>query len=434
MRKQLRQNKDGSYYYSFLYFDKEQNKMVRISRATIQKRFGCDITDSIKADLAIKVLDAEYESMVSKLEKRAKWESEYYEFHKLLEQYSEKQKKNAPNSYKNNIHYLRYYVLHYFLTVAKCNNIERWPDFYENFREWLVNEATLIKNPEKLISYGAKNHCIKTLNTFMRQIYREKLVDKLYLCEKFPSYQLNERSIDDVISIDEMETVYSRLLYLGADLEAGFFRLLYFTGMRFNEALGISLQDVHEGNPEHEYLQRILSRHEIKPIGYIVLMSQPAHETRALRDVSGKIKRKPLKGRKRINEKNARIIVISDKTLWKQLGKLYNQKVDEFEYLSWGTDPTDYPLFEGIDKSSSTRRLKKAFKSENLPYRSWHCCRHSCATNLIGATGDHNLARLWLGHSSSSVIERYIHIHQAIVRSAKKFGQGTSNKIKKLEI
>jgi integrase len=54
----------------------------------------------------------------------------------------------------------------------------------------------------------------------------------------------------------------------------------------------------------------------------------------------------------------------------------------------------------------------------NLVYRSWHCLRHSCATNIIGKTGDYQLARRWLGHTSMLVIERYVHTHQALVRKA----------------
>ncbi len=80
------------------------------------------------------------------------------------------------------------------------------------------------------------------------------------------------------------------------------------------------------------------------------------------------------------------------------------------------SDLKDYALFDGLDRTTATRRLSNAYKKNGLRFKSWHCCRHSCATNLIGRTGDYSLARLWLGHNSPSAIERYVHIHQAMVR------------------
>ena len=85
MRTELRINKDGSSYYSFLYYDKVLNKRVRISKERIRKRFGKDITTINDAELAAKLLDAEYESLKLRLQKRAAWEQEFYNFNVLLE-------------------------------------------------------------------------------------------------------------------------------------------------------------------------------------------------------------------------------------------------------------------------------------------------------------------------------------------------------------
>ncbi len=433
MQKDLRKNKNGSIYYSFTYFDKELGKKVRLSRAYIQNRFGRDLTTTTEAEAVIKILNAEFETVRIKLEKRTQWEKEFYNFSSLLNNYTIKQRKRAPNSYKNNVHYLRYYVLHYFLMIAKCNNIDFWPDIYEEFREWLETKATLIKGANKLISYGSKNHCIKALNTFMRLLHREKVINKLILCEKFPSYQLNERSIDDVISQDEMHAIVKQLKSQNNHFEAVFLKFLYFSGMRFNEGLGLSLQDVYPGQVQHKVLRKLLDRYDIEHYGYIVLASQPANESRGLRNKNGSIPRKPLKGRKKISEKYSRIVVIPDKDLWQELVALYNHQVDEMNVRRWGVNPSDYALFEGIHRTTSTRKLQQAYKVLDLRYRCWQCCRHSCATNLIGQTGDYNLARLWLGHSSPSVIERYVHIHQAIVRASQKFEEGKRTEIKKLD-
>lgn len=249
---------------------------------------------------------------------------------------------------------------------------------------------------------------------------------------KFPSHRLNERSIDDVISADEMEQVYQTLIGLGYRAEAVFFRLLYFTGLRFNEGLGVSLNDIYTGEIQHEALKSLLTRYDIKHFGYMVIASQPDHKTRGLRNGEGKISRKPLKGRKKISEKYSRVIVIPDQVLWQELATLFNCQVDAFNNHKWGLDPKDYALFDGLDRTTSTRRLMAAYKKVRARFRTWHCCRHSCATNIIGRTGDYNLARIWLGHSSPSAIERYVHIHQAIVRMSQKNSTNQRVQIKKI--
>ena len=419
MRKQIRRNKDGSHYFSFIYFDESQGKDVRVPRAEIQRRFGRDINNEEDAKIVMKLLDAQYENLADKIAKRMEWEKKYYNFARLLETYTKKQMKAAPNSYKNSIHYLKHYVLHYFLNLKACNNLELWYSLYDNFRDWLEDEAKLVKQPNQKISYGTKNHCIKSLNTFMRHLYKNRMISNLLICQKFPTYKLGERTIEDVIKHEEMESVYRNLKKLKHIEEAIFFRMLYFTGMRFNEGLGISIADLFTGHVQDEAFHRTLKTHKINYFGYIILASQPTHETRALRNEFGKIDRKPLKGRKKISEKYARVVIIPDETLWKELITLYNEKVDFFENSRLGDNPSDYALFDEIDRTTSARKLKQAFEKSNLPYRSWHCCRHSCATNIVGKTGDYQLARRWLGHNSMLVIERYIHTHQAMIRKAR---------------
>ena len=62
---------------------------------------------------------------------------------------------------------------------------------------------------------------------------------------------------------------------------------------------------------EQHSLKSILSQYKIHHLSYIVLTSQPAHKSRAFRNTDGSIERKPLKGRKKIHERYARILPIS---------------------------------------------------------------------------------------------------------------------------
>ena len=127
---------------------------------------------------------------------------------------------------------------------------------------------------------------------------------------------LGERTIDDVISLDEIEIIYKRLKKTNYLEEAVFFRMLYFTGMRFNEGIGISIADLFTGEVQDNAFHTTLNAYKIQYKGYLVLSSQPSQKNRALRDKEGKIKRKPLKGRKKISEKFARVVIIPDQTLW----------------------------------------------------------------------------------------------------------------------
>lgn len=430
MKIELRTNRDGSKYYSFIYYDRVSKKPIRISKEQIHRRFGKDITEHFEAIEVCKILEAESDSVQNRIKKRIKWEDEYYNFKELLGFYEAHQKKKAPNSYKNNIHYLKYYVLPYFLSLRKCNNLAMWYDFYTEFKDWLEDEAHLIKRPELKISYASKNHAIKSLNTFMHSLYRRGIIERYFLCESFPSHKLKEKGIDEVIPIEDMEFVYEQLIKDDSAKEALFYRFLYFTGLRFNEALGIHPGNLYDGEIEDQMLAKHLIQEGISYYGYIVFDSQPAHETRGLRDNDGFIHRKPLKGKKRIDDKSARTVVITDKLLWNELVKEHNKTLEQYEKGYFGKRIDQYPMFEGVDKSSSAKKLRIAYEKCGLPYRSWHACRHTRATMLIGETGNSLLARLWLGHSSEKVLNRYVHIYEAVVRSVKKSNAGI--RLKKL--
>lgn len=433
MKMELRINKNGTKYYSFVYYDSIFHKPKRISQKDIRKRFGDIITEHDKAQEACKLLDAEVDSLKSRIDKRSRWEAEFYEFGKLLELYESHQRKKAPNSYKNNIHYLKYYVLPFFLSVKKCNNISMWFDYYAEFKDWLDDNARLIKNPEQKISYASKNHAIKALNTFMESLFRKGIVDRYFKCESFPGHKINEKGVDDIIKDEEMEQIYHQLLRDNHPREALFFRFLFFTGMRFNEALGIHPGNIYEGSIENKMLLKHLAQEQITYYGYLVLDSQPAHDTRGLRDTNGLIHRKPLKGKHRIDDKSARTVVIIDKVLWNELVKEHNRILMLYDQKIFGNDIDQYPIFDGIDKTSSSRRLKDAYKKCGLRYRSWHCCRHTRATLLIGQTSNTLLTKLWLGHSSDKVLSRYVHIYEAVIRSAKKRSPDGTKQIKRLD-
>ncbi|MDC1173889.1 hypothetical protein OAT67_00720 [Bacteriovoracaceae bacterium] len=343
------------------------------------------------------------------------------------------QKRKSPYGYKNSVHYLRYYVLPYFLNIAQNNNINNWHLSYRKFKIWLEDDAKLIRNPKKNISYSSKNHAVKSLNTFMRHLKAEGIVNELHICVAFDESKLNEKSIDDVISEDESWIVYKKLRELKYDNEAEYFLMLYWTGMRFNEGLGISLADIYKGEISRDSLKNLLRRNLIfhkddknipseyfhRYFGFFTLSSQPDNggSKSIVRDKCDQVLRKPLKMKKAINERNTRIIPVVCEELWKILcrrAKAQYKLWKNNHYLS--RNQSDYLLFDGIVQTTSMFRLKEAFEKSNLKYRSWHCCRHSRGTFLHGKTGDKELSMQWLGHASEKVHNKYIHTYEGLMR------------------
>lgn len=406
MRYEKRKNSDGSVYFSFQYY--ERGKRVRLNRQQIRQRFGKDITTEEEAQQCLKLLEAKHEAEKIRIQKRITWETEFYSFAELLEQYGQEQKKSAPNSWQNNVFYLRHYVLHYFLQVEKLNNIDLWRDHFDGFKTYLETAKTL--RTGKPIAYQSKNHAIKSLNTFLHHLYRKGILDKEAKCETFEEHLMKRRSIDDVIHPEEMEVVYKALIDLEYKTEAYLFRYLYFSGMRFSEGLAISLHDLFQGSIENEFLTKKLSAYQIDYHGYIVSDSQFGGST-----PEGKVIRLPFKGQREIAERFNRIVPVVDKVLWNILVDLAEAAFE----ANPNKDRRDCLLFGGIDDTTATRRLEEAFAKAKLRYRPWHCLRHSRATWLIGETADTMLARVWLGHNSPRTIEKYNHIYQAITRAAK---------------
>jgi integrase len=421
MRYELRKNKDGTTYYSFVHYDTKKKTQDRLSRKEIRKRFGKDILTEKEAAECLKVLSAKYEAEKIRIQRRITWESEYYEYAKLLEEYTVSQMERAPNSWQNNVHYLKHYVLYYFLQIAKVNSIDLWPDNFAKFKTWLQT-AKKIRGKD-IIAVSSMNHAIKSANTFLDHLYRDRTIEFAQRLESFPEHMLKMRDIDDVVSPEEVEIIYKELKSKEYHEEALLFRYLYFSGMRFNEAMSISYGCMFDGNIKDGFMKAKTEAYKITYFGYIVSEGQFGSI-----DKNGHVNRLPFKGRKKIEEKYNRIIPIIDAELW-------NAMADTAEHVfnskPKGTNPKDMLLFGGINDSTMTRRLQDAFQAKGLKWRPPHCLRHSRATMLVGQTSDPILTQAWLGQTSPKTLERYNHHYQALVRSAQSQEQATKGRFKR---
>lgn len=419
MKIETRKYSTGQIYYSIVYFD--GHKKIRLKQSEHPKFSSIDEAKSWADSKA-----AQFDCMKARAQKRLEWKTKYYNFSKLADQYEINCKKEQPNSWRNTSFFLHHYVFHFFLDIKNANNPNLWPMYFQDFKDWLEDKALTITTPRKVISYSSKNHCIKTLNTFLTFLISKGQADpsSIYKMKGFEKSKLNSRDADALITKDEFNTIYGRLLSIN-ELSAIFYQTCYFTGMRFNEVMGLSMDNLYPGMIQDDVLHRSLTKDNIQYYGYIVLESQPKHKT-IKRNPDGSVDRKPLKSKKSIHEKNNRIIPIIDKNLFNNLVKLYKNQQELRSKRVYGDNPKNYLLFDGLFTTRAVVDLRKAYEATKYSAKGYHCCRHTRATELVGQTLSFVLAKYWLGHSRQETTDRYTHIFQQSTRQA-------INKIKVLE-
>jgi integrase len=59
----------------------------------------------------------------------------------------------------------------------------------------------------------------------------------------------------------------------------------------------------------------------------------------------------------------------------------------------------------------------------HLGSKSYHCCRHSYTTLLVGETRSYFLVRMITGHRSQKAFERYLHVYEQVALAARQESQ-----------
>lgn len=414
---QKRKERGGKVYFSFAFHDPVLGRNVRLRRTEVP--FGIETEE--QADQFCRLKEAEHEAARLRIQRKLEWRNKFYDFSKLLEQFTVEIKKMAPNSWENSLYYLEHYAFPFFLGEKQCNNLNNWSAFYEEFIEWLLNCKT--SKGDRPIAYSTRNHVISSLNSFMVVMKRKGQVAAIEKCQKFPTHLLKTRTAEDVLSGHEAEAVHEKLTEISKD-SADFFWVLLHSGMRLSEGRGLSFDDIYEGEVTHEVLKKLLKQRELNSFGYISLWSQLA-EGNEPRD-GHKVLRKPLKGRRKIDPSSGRTIPILDKRAFNILVSRFNECSKQHSKKVFGDDPRDYLLFDGLTKGAFASHLKRAYEALGDKYRpkSAHCLRHTFATELAGmALGDTTLCKNVLGHKDEETTQRYVHLFEQINQKAKMQGQ-----------
>ncbi len=400
-----RKDRHGNLYFSFSYTNKD-GKRVRLKKSEHpffdnreKAQSWADSQDAIKA--------AEKDHIARKLA----WKTAYYDFQKLLMDYGVWQKQKAPNSWKSCVFYLEKWTFPFFLVEKQAGNVNNWHLFFLEFFDWLQGPHKDRKIP---LAASTVNNIAKATNTFFSFLlaYGKIDPDSVRKMETLPEHKINHRTFADVISPDEMVNVYTHMKKSHPPA-ADFFYVLWHTGMRFSELYGISLTSLFKGQITNKALHDELVKSQINYIGYIYLESQPEYDDRK-RLPDGSIPRKPLKSCKTIGPKNARIIPIRDKEIWNVLAIRYKKAMEQFEAKECSLNKDDFPLFDDLEWNKAQRTLRQSYSDLGLPFKSYHCCRHSFTTHLVGETRNFFLVRAITGHKKDKSFERYLHIYEQI--------------------
>lgn len=411
-----RKDKNGKSYYSFIQWDQTLGRNIRLRKSEVPQ----DIATDSAANAFCKLREAEFEATKMRILRKLEWQKKFYDFDELLDIHLNEMKNRAPNSWNCSMYYLKQYVFDFFLNHKQCNNLNNWPLYYEEFRDWLLVTKTSKKTTGHTLAYNSRNNIIGALNTFMDVMCIKNKCQQSRKCSKFPSHLSGKKSAEHVITDAEARFIEQRLRHVDpSGTSANFFAVLLATGMRLGEGLSLSVADFFPCAPTNKIIAGALDRHNIKCIGYISLESQLAN-TMKVRNKDNHVPRKPLKGRRAIDASSNRIIPIANKKTYNLIAMLYNQQLDSLDKKAYGTNKGDYLLFDGLNKNKFSRHLRLAYKGTSYKVKSPHCTRHTFATSFAGQTdADVALCRLVLGHRDEDTTMGYVHIFEQINRQAR---------------
>jgi hypothetical protein len=407
----VRRNKNGTVRYRFTYYNSD-GKRVRVNSALIPK-FENE-TQALKWARKQRGL---FESRTDYYRRKLRWkhQEKLHNFHKLVEKYRDWQKLRAPNTYTSNVQYLERWIFHYYLDMRKNSNIESWHRYFQEFTDWLRKPDERTRKP---IEASTINNVIKTLNTFLACLGSYNLIDSMSVrkCPALPEHMLNSRSAEDLILPEERDLVIAKLRTINRGV-AEFFEILWHSGMRFSELFGFPMTGLFQGRATGP-LDEELRKCSIDYVGYMYLDSQPKYDD-IKRKPDGTVERKPLKSCKVISPKHARIIPIRTRQLWNILARRYMQQSKLHAEGVHGPHAVNYLLFGDLEWNIANRSLKEAYEQLGTKHKSYHCCRHSFTTLLVGETRSFFLTRAITGHKKDKSFNRYLHIFEQMAMTAK---------------
>jgi integrase len=458
--------KGKNIYYSVQIYDPEKGKNYRFPKAETFHLKSKEAAEEFQ-----RKKEAEFNSSHVTAKRRFEWLNKFERLadKKLqLDEFAKWRVDSSRNNWENDVLLLKNFVFKYFLDVAKLNNPRDWSHHYGMFKKWLGEQEPFHRRKAQAakLAINTCNNVIRALNAYMTYLeedqesgFHYKEIPRCSLIERIGDRKQNKKSILNVLREDESSFVFNQLRmprnpsprrqgeegYQGYiqqmsrmnQLHAYFFKTMLETGLRINECVGLSLENVVFSPIENDTLKRALNSEGIEHYGFINLKDQPNYSSlkndktkKSLnRNSKGHVPRKPLKGRAAVGPEFNRIIPIMSEDLAKILVELFNEQAALFKKRHHGPHAKkhDYILFEGVTKNSFSGALREVYQSDvfgrnfrDILEKTSHDLRHTFCTRMVAKTkGNPFLAKHILGHSDFKMVENYSHIWQQIVNDQK---------------
>lgn len=373
----------------------------------------------------------ENHAMYERAKKNYEWQNQWGEKEKELKKYEEWRKEKAPMNYSDEVSFLKRVIFRYFLTEKVCSNPLNWYQYHFEFKEWLKTlKKQVDPTNQATYSYNSLNNIIRALNAYYKFLeeVENQVVPKR--CSTFDKRFTIEKGVESVVAEDHKKLIFDGLgkmtvCYRGqikphpkAKLYQKMYNTLINTGMRKNEVLGLSLQDVAVGKLRDDfgYITETLKMRGVNIYGHIYLQSQP--KNKIIRSENGNVERRPLKLKRKISGNNSRYIPLLDKENARELGQLVLEQKKLFEKRVYGDNKSNYLLFDGISYDGLNYALKKVYEGkefEDIHDYTVHDFRHTFSTYLSHLVlGQVSVVSKILGHSREEITMRYLHLHDQI--------------------
>lgn len=416
--------------YKFWVYNPKMQRNEPVPVDQLPER-GMAFTTDEKAQSYCDLKSAEEDAIKCRIQKRIDWMSKFQDHDKLLTDFIERHKKDAPESWGTDESWLRRYVFHVFLGVKQSPNVNNWSLYYDEFKNWLEITKPLKHRKERL-AYNSMNKAIKALNSFLRFNAKGSGSSPPPVCPVFPDEMCKKKTADDIFEEREVPLVQNALREI-CPISADLFILNERSGLRISELFGISFPFVRRGSLIGRHLGRIHDKLKMYGLddyfGYVCLESQVVLKTiRAKKPYTdrhgktweiGTVPRKPLKMRKDSPE-SYRYIPIWSIEVWKILAFRRDAAKKELERHSFGADQRNYLLFDGITPNKYRANLRKACARAKVRYHPPHDGgRHTFATWFYDVTFlDQFLGEVVLGHKDDKTRRRYGHMAELRGREA----------------
>jgi integrase len=119
----------------------------------------------------------------------------------------------------------------------------------------------------KKLSIAFVNHCITVLNNFLHWSFLKNHAAPSPKCPRFPDHLEGSRGIEDVIDPQEFELIKDFIKRRkDGKIYSDLYHILYHTGLRLNECLGLSIGDFMKAPIPHKGPLKQLKLHKKQPM------------------------------------------------------------------------------------------------------------------------------------------------------------------------